>query len=199
MNLVDRAKNIITSPKTEWDVVANEEPNIQQIITGYVIPLALISAIASFVGYGLVGAPFLGASVTWGIVQAIIVIFTAVLVVIIAAFVIDALAPSFGSQKNLGRALQLIAYSMTPIWVGGILNIIPAIGWLGSLFGLYGLYLLYIGLSPVMKTPEEKKLGYVIVSIVVLLVVYFVIAAILTAILFSVFGLSMWGASNFYR
>jgi len=86
---------------------------------------------------------------------------------------------------------------MTPIWVGGILNIIPAIGWLGTLFGLYGLYLLYIGLSPLMKTPEEKKLGYVIVSIVVLLVVYFVIAAILTAIMFSVFGLSMLGAANF--
>ena len=46
MNLIDRAKNIIISPKTEWDVVANEEPNIQQIITGYVFPLAIIPAIA---------------------------------------------------------------------------------------------------------------------------------------------------------
>jgi hypothetical protein len=49
-----------------------------------------------------------------------------------------------------------------------------------------------------MKTPEEKKVGYIIVSIVVVIVVYFVIAAILTAILLAVFGLSMWGAANYY-
>ena len=55
MNLIDRAKNIITSPKTEWDVVANEEPNIQQIITGYVFPLALLPAIAMVIGWGVIG------------------------------------------------------------------------------------------------------------------------------------------------
>jgi hypothetical protein len=58
---------------------------------------------------------------------------------------------------------------------------------------------MYLGFSPLMQTPEEKKIGYIIVSIVVLIVVYFVIAAILTTILLSVFGLSMWGAANFYN
>ncbi len=43
MNLVERAKNIIVTPKTEWEAVAAEEPNIQQILLGYVLPLALIS------------------------------------------------------------------------------------------------------------------------------------------------------------
>jgi len=196
MNFVERAKNIIISPKNEWDVVTNEEPNIQQILTGYVFPLAVLPAIAIVIGWGVIG--MMGfKSFNYGIALALVLLLNAIVSVFIAAFVVDALAPSFGSQKNLGRASQLIAYSMTPVWVGGILNIIPAIGWLGSLFGLYGLYLLYIGLSPVMKTPEEKKLGYVIVSIIVLLVVYFVIAAILMAILLSIFGLSMWGAANF--
>ena len=180
MNLSDRAKNIILSPKTEWDAVANEEPNIQQIITGYVIPLALISAIASFVSYGLV--------------EAIIVIFTAVLAVIIAAFVVDALAPSFGSQKNMGRAVQLFAYSMTPAWIGGIFNIYPPLSILGALFGLFGLYLLYLGFTPLMQTPEDKKVGYIIVSIVVLIVVYIILGVILSAIFLGIFGLSMLGA-----
>ncbi len=198
MNLIDRAKNIIISPKTEWDVVANEEPNIQQIITGYVFPLALVPAIALVIGWGVIG--IMGfTSFNYGIALALVQLINAVVSVFLAAFVIDALAPSFGSQKNLGRALQLIAYSMTPIWVGGILNIIPAISWLGSLFGLYGLYVMYLGFSPLMQTLEEKKIGYIIVSIVVLIVVYFVIAAILTTILLSVFGLSMWGAANFYN
>jgi hypothetical protein len=197
MNLVERAKNIILSPKTEWEAVANEEPNIQQIIVSYVLPLALIPTIAIMIGWGVIGIVGF-TSFSYGIAMALVTLLNALISVFVAAFVIDALAPSFGSQKSLGRALQLVAFSMTPAWVGGILNIIPSIGWLGSLFGLYGLYLLYIGLSPLMKTPEEKKIGYVIVSIVVLLVVYFVIAAILTAILLSVFGLSVWGAANYY-
>jgi hypothetical protein len=33
MNIVERAKNIIMTPKTEWSVIAGEQPNIAQIIT----------------------------------------------------------------------------------------------------------------------------------------------------------------------
>ncbi len=196
MNLIDRAKKIIISPKTEWDVVTNEEPNIQQIITGYVLPLAVLPSIAMVIGWGVIG--MMGfKSFNYDIAMAVVQLLNAVVSVFIAAFVIDALAPSFGSQKNLGRAVQLVAYAMTPAWIGGLLNILPSLSWLGSLFGLYGLYLLFLGFVPLMKTPEEKKVGYIIVSIVVVIVVYFVIAAILMAIMLSVFGLSMWGAANF--
>jgi len=121
----------------------------------------------------------------------------AFLSVLVAGFVIDLLAPSFGSQKNMGRAVQLVAYSMTPIWIAGILNILPSIGWLAGLIGLYGLYLMYLGLAPLMKTPEDKKVGYLVVSIIILIVVYFVIAAILTAILMAVFGLSILSALSY--
>jgi hypothetical protein len=193
MNLVDRAKNIIISPKTEWDVVAGEEPNVQQIMISYVLPLALIPAIAIIIGWGLIGT-WGFKSFNYGIAMGLVQLLNAFISVLLAAFVIDALAPSFGSTKNFGRAIQLVAFSMTPIWIFGILNIFPAIGWLGGLLGLYGLYLMYLGLAPLMKTPDDKKVGYLVVSIIILIVVYFVVAAILTAILLSVFGLSVLGA-----
>ncbi len=195
MNLVDRVKNIIVSPKTEWEAVANEEPNTQQIMTGYVLPLALVPTIAIIIGWGLIGIVGIK-SFNYGIALGLVQLINAFVSVFVAAFIIDALASNFGSQKNLGRAVQLVAYSMTPVWVGGILNIIPAIAWLGSLFGLYGLYLLYLGVGPTMKTPEDKKVGYVVVSIIVMLVVYFVIAAILTTIFLGIFGLSILGMYN---
>lgn len=196
MNLIERAKNIMLSPKTEWEAVANEEPNIQQILISYVLPLALIPAVAILIGWGVIGM-WGFTSFNYGIAVALVQLLNAFIAVLVTAFVIDALAPSFGSQKNFGKALQLVAYSMTPVWIAGILNIIPTIGWLGSLIGLYGLYLLYLGIAPLMKTPEDKRVGYLIVSIVILLVVYFVIAAILTAILFAVFGLSAFTAARF--
>ena len=145
MNLVDRAKNIIITPKTEWVTIAGEEPNIGQIFTGYVLPLALIPAVASVIGWGVIGSGVFGGSIIFGVAQGVIQLVLAFASVYIAAFVIDILAPNFGSQKNLGRAVQLVAYSFTPAWVGGVLNIIPLLGWLGGLFGLYGLYLLYVG------------------------------------------------------
>lgn len=197
MNLVERAKNIIITPKTEWEAVAAEEPNIQQILLGYVLPLALIPTISTIIGWGAIG--ILGfTSFSYGIAMGLVQLINAFLSVLIAGFVIDALAPSFGSQKNMGRAVQLVAYSMTPMWIAGILSIIPAIGWLSFLLGLYGLFLLYMGLSPLMKTPEDKKAVYLIVIIVVLIAIYWILTLILTAIFFAVFGLSLLSAMSGY-
>ncbi|MEK6571003.1 MAG: Yip1 family protein [Bacteroidota bacterium] len=195
MNLVDRAKKIITSPKTEWQTIASEEPNIQQIFVGYVFPLALIPAVAHIIGWGLIGSGII-LSYSWGIATGLVQFFLAFVAVYVTAFVVDALAPSFGSQKNLGRAVQLVAYSATPAWVAGILNIIPYLGWLGSLLGLYSIYLLYLGLPHTMKTPQDKVAVYLIVSIVVLILVYVIIGAILSSLFLAIFGLSLLGVTG---
>jgi hypothetical protein len=198
MNLFDRVKNIITAPNKEWDVIAGEQPNTGAIITGYVLPLAGIAAVAAFIGYGLIGTSFLGmriASTNWGIYYALNVLVEAIAGVFISALVIDALAPSFGSEKNLGRSVQLVAYSYTPAWVGGILAILPAIALIGALFGLYGLYLLYLGMPKLKKTPEDKTVGYFVVSLVVIIVVYFVIGLIMSKIVMQAMGLS-YGFGN---
>ena len=189
MNIVDRAKNIIMTPKTEWPAIAAEQPNVGQIVSGYVIPLALIPAIAAVLGYGLIGRG-MAASFTWGIAMAIITFVAAVVGVYLTAFVIDMLAPNFGSQKNFGRAMQLVAYSYTPAWVAGILNIVPVLGVLVLIASIYGLYLLYLGFPQTMKPPGDKVVVYMVVSIIVLIVVYFVLTALLTAVVFGIFGLS---------
>ena len=189
MNIVDRAKNIILTPKTEWTAIAAEEPNVGQIISGYVIPLALIPAIAAMLGYGLIGRG-MASSFTMGIAMAIIGFVVALGGVYLTAYVIDMLAPNFGSQKNFGRAMQLVAYSYTPAWVAGILNIIPVLGVLVLVASIYGLYLMYLGFPHTMKTPDDKVVVYMVVSIVVLIVVYFVLTALLTAIVLGIFGLS---------
>jgi hypothetical protein len=192
MNLVDRAKNIIMTPKTEWPVIAAEEPNTNLILTGYVIPLALIPAIATVIGTGLIGGPF-GASLTFGIGGAVVSFISTVVGVYLTALVTDYLAPNFGSQKNFGRAMQTVAYAYTPAWIGGILGIVPAIAWLGTLAGLYGLYLMYLGLPHTMKTPEDKTIVYMVVVIIILFVISMVLAAILGAILVAVLGIGAMG------
>jgi len=190
MNLVDRAKNIIMSPKTEWPVVAEEPADMAAILTAYVIPMALIPAVANFIGYGFVGSLF-AASIGGGVAFALISFISTVLAVVLTAMVINALAPSFNSEKDMGRSMQLVAYSYTPAWIGGILGILPAIGWLGGLFGLYGIYLMYLGFPDIMKTPQDKVVVYMVVTVVLLMIIYFVLFSVITGIILSVFGVTM--------
>src|SRR6185503_956259 len=71
MNLVDRAKKILLQPKTEWPVIAAEPHTVQGLYTGYVMILAAIPAVASFIGYSLIGVSMLGTSYRWPITNGI--------------------------------------------------------------------------------------------------------------------------------
>jgi hypothetical protein len=192
MNLVDRVKSIILTPKTEWPVIAGEPASPAETITTVVLPLAAIPAVATLIGHAVFGGTMM-----LGVASALVGFCLAIAGVFLTAFVIDFLAPNFGSEKNLSRALQLVAYSWAPGWVAGVLNIIPAIGRLAGILGLYGLYLLYLGLPVMMKTPADKVVVYLVVSIIALVLVYLVIGAILTAVVFGLLGVGAMGSMAF--
>jgi hypothetical protein len=182
MNIVERAKSIILKPKEEWNVINQESSSVLGLLVTYLIPLAIIPAIAAFIGYGIIGVNIFGPSLSFGIKQAIVTFVTTLLGVYISAYIIDNLAPNFGSSKNFGKAFQLVVYSFTPVLLAGAFQAIPALGIL-AIVGLYGLYLLWVGLKPMMKTLDEKVTSYFIVSILVIIAVYAIIVTILTAIL----------------
>ncbi|HZZ94962.1 MAG TPA: Yip1 family protein [Usitatibacter sp.] len=180
MNLVNRAKNMILTPKTEWDVAAAEPTPPAQVVTGYVLPLAAAYALASFIGSALFMG-FLGGSAGVGIalVAAVYHLVTAIVMVFVMAFIIDALAPTFAGTKSFDQAVKVAAYSYTPVWVFGLLTIIPVLGWLAVLVGvLYALYLLYLGLPRLMRSPQEKSVPYVVVIIVCAIVLGIVVSTI---------------------
>ncbi len=106
--------------------------------------------------------------------------------VFVLGLVIDALAPSFGGEKNPLQAFKLAAYSSTAAWVAGIFGIFPALGILG-LLGLYSLYLLYIGLPKLMKSPADKSLGYTAV-VVIVMIVCGIIAGVATGSVYKLGG-----------
>ena len=164
MTMVDRVKNICLSPTSEWAVIAEEETTTQALLTGYVAPLAAIGAVAGFIGGSIIGRtlPFVGTyrmPFFAGIGAAIFGFVMAIVMVFVLSLAIDALAPTFDAEKNASQALKIAAYSQTPAWVAGALQILPALGVLSFLAGLYGIYLLYLGLPRLMKCPEGKAVG----------------------------------------
>ena len=191
MSLIERAKNIILTPKTEWAVVAGETTPDSQLIMGYVLPLAAIAALAGFIGAAVIGAVFhfTGLLIVWGLVGAIISIVMSVVMVYVMGFIIDALAPSFGAQKGVSGARRVAAYAYTPVWVLGILKIVPFLGILVLIGAIYACYLLYLGLLAVMRAPAEKAVGYTVIVIIV----GFVVAVIISWVVGTVTALGAVG------
>jgi hypothetical protein len=186
MEIIEKVKNILVSPKTEWQTIGTENAPHAKVFTSYVVPLALIPAIAAFIGYGLIGYSVLGVhvgSVSWGLRQAVVQYIAMLGGTYITAFVINALAENFGAKKDFDRAFSLVAYAYTPMFVGGVFYLLPSLSWLASLAGLYGLYLLYIGLQPMMKAPADKQTSYFVISLIVTIVVSAVLSVVLAAIL----------------
>ena len=186
MEIISRIKSILVSPKKEWQTIEAENQPHAKVFTYYVVPLALIPAIAAFIGYGLIGYSVLGLhvnSVSWGIRQAIVQYAAMLGGAYVTAFVINVLAENFGARNDLNRAFSLVAYAYTPMFVGGVLYILPSLSWLASIAGLYGLYLLYIGLQPMMKAPAEKQTVYFVVSLIVTVAVSAVLSVVLAAAL----------------
>lgn len=193
MNLVDRAKNILITPKTEWEVIKNEQSSTADLFTKYAMILALIPIIATFIGQSLIGislGPFgsYKIPVSNGLIYAVVYYILSLAGVYLIAFIIDALAPSFGSTKNMDASLKVAVYSYTAAWIAGIFGIIPILGILGLIGAAYSLYLMYLGLKIVKDTPQDKLVGYIIVVIIIAIVVYFVIGMIVTAIALPSFG-----------
>jgi hypothetical protein len=182
MNLIDRVKRILMSPKSEWQVIDVEPTTPAQLYTGYIIPLAAIGPIAQIIGYSVFGlsVPFMGTyriPIGSAITHALVAYVLSLAATYVLALIIDGLAPTFNGQRSQIQALKVAAYSSTAAWVAGIFQLIPALGLLGIL-GLYSLYLLYLGLPIVMKSPREKSVAYTAVVIVAAIVLFMVIGVI---------------------
>jgi hypothetical protein len=188
MTLIDRVKNILLTPKTEWPVIDGEPGDVAYLFKNYVAVLAAIPAICGFIATSLIGfsVPGMGTlrlPVGSGLGNAIVGYLLTFLIVYAMALIVDALAPSFGGRRHFESALKLTAYSYTPAWLCGFFFLVPSLGFL-SILGLYGLYLLWLGLPVLMKSPPEKVLLYA-GTIVVCAIVLGVILGLVQSALFS--------------
>ncbi|MGB8958961.1 MAG: Yip1 family protein [Candidatus Aminicenantales bacterium] len=188
MDIVQRVQSILLKPKEEWAKIKAEPTTVAEIFTSYVMILAAIPAGFQFLGNLLVGRrlPLVGVF-RWPIGRAlgyaVVSYVLAIAAVYVFALIINELAPTFASTKNMTNAVKLSVYSMTPAWLAGVLFIVPGLWALSVVASLYGLYLLYLGFdTPMMETPKDKIPGYMALSIVVVVVLYVVLSWIVKGI-----------------
>ena len=191
-----RAVNIVTKPGEAIPAFKSEQVAKNDLIK-YVAVLAILPFIGSLIGLSVVGMnvgfiPFkmpFEAALSVSILNYIV----AIIGFLILGWVINMLAPKFGSTQDQNNAAKLAACTVTPGLLAGILNIIPTLSIIVAIAGLYGLYLLYKGLPVFMETPDDKTIVYALVVIVV----YFIIIAVI-GVLVGLITASMYAPLAYY-
>jgi hypothetical protein len=189
MEILKRAREVIMNPKGTWLAIKSENIEIKELFINYAGPLALIPAIAGFIGMTLIGmripsgevlrAPFIE-SLAGGVIGYVLQLAG----VLAGAWVVKYLAPSFNSKADLTLAAKLVVYSMTPVWLLGILQIIPGLGIL-SILGLYAIYLLAVGLPALIDTPQDKVVWFTTAIIIASIVISFILSIIVVGAIYG--------------
>lgn len=198
--LVNRVKNILLQPKLEWERIDVEPATVKGLFTGYACILAAIGPICLLIGMTVFGVgwaffsyhPPLAAS----LLRAILSYALSLVGTYVLALIIDALAPSFDGTKNQIQAFKVAVYSSTAAWVAGVFSLIPALALLGAICSIYSLYLLFLGLPRLMKAPEQKAVGYTVVTVVAAVVVWILIAWITAGVAMNAGGLGVMSVAN---
>lgn len=167
--LLARVKSILRSPRTEWPAIAREPTTATEIYTGYALPLAAIGALALALSQVMIGVPagffgFVKASLAAGVAAGLLLFALALVHLYLLAWIVDGMAKRFGGEPDRMQALKLAAYSYTPLWLAGVLYLVPMLSIVWAPASLYAMYLAFIGLPQLMRCRPERAAPYAIAA-----------------------------------
>lgn len=167
MYIINRVVNLLFNPQAEWIKIRDERVSNVQIFLKYVIWIAALPALGYLISF------FRYPSLVLNIRAAIISFVFALVAVDTGAYLMNLLANNFSSKKDVSRALRLVAFGATPVFVTGVLNFVPVVGkFIWAVGALYTAYLFYLGLPSLMSTPNDKQVPYAVTSFVIFIGLY---------------------------
>jgi len=159
---------LFTDPTREWEKIREQYESGNGNPIGHVLILALVPALSGYfgttqVGWRIgVGEPI---RITGDSATSIAIIYYIALLVGIFSigWVIHLLGKAYEVNKPLPLCIALAAYTATPLFLIGLMQVYPVL-WLNMLLGLpalaYTVYLLYSGLPIMMRIPTERGFLY---------------------------------------
>jgi hypothetical protein len=158
---------LFSDPAREWEKIREQYRSGGSPI-GHVLILALVPAISGYIGTTQVGWR-IGVGepirITGDSALSIAIIYYLALLVGIFSigWVIHLLGKAYEVLKPLPLCIALAAYTATPLFLIGLMQVYPVL-WLNMLLGLpalaYTVYLLYSGLPIMMEIPAERGFLY---------------------------------------
>ena len=181
---------ILFNPSEEWKKIRDVECSIGKCFCGYVFIMATIAPVSGYFGTTMFGWE-IGAreAIKLSADSALVIAITYYFVMLIGVFSMGAMihwmGKTYGAHQSLSRCVRLAAFTATPLFLVGIVELFPIL-WLNFVVGLpalaYSVKLLYTGVPIMMEIDEDR--GFLFSSSVlavgmVTLVVMMVVTAIL--------------------
>lgn len=155
---------LFLSPKTEWESIKNDECTIGKCYFSYVFLLAAIAPVSGYIGTTTFGWE-IGAreAVKLSPDSALLIAIAFYLVMLVGVFTMGAMihwmGQTYGAEQPLDRCITLAAYTATPLFLVGFVELLPIL-WLNFVFGLpalaYSVYLLYSGVPIMMEISQDR-------------------------------------------
>ena len=165
--ILNHISGLYTDPKKEWHTIEKRHESLIYSLV-HIITIALIPAICSYyaaahIGWTIGVGDRIRISVESAKIMAVSMYFALISGVFALAYLIQWMAKTFDSKPDYVQALELAAYTATPLLMVGITALFPVL-WFVALAGLaavvYSIYLLYSGVPIMMNIPEEKGFIY---------------------------------------
>ena len=186
---------LFTNPKREWEAIRDDKCTMGKCYAMHVLILAAIPAVSGFIGTTQIGWQIgAGDPIKLTTQSALIIALLYYLAMLVGVFsmgwMIHWMGNTYGTDASLSQSVVLAAYTATPLFLIGIMELYPVL-WLNMVIGLpalaYTVYLLYTGLPIMMGVSEDR--GFLFSSAVLAVgLVAFVALLVVTALLWG-FGL----------
>ncbi len=184
----NRAIKLIINPKDEWIAIQAETQTKKTTINKYALPWMIIISLCSIIG-DLFNSFSMGVIIS----KAIISFALAFFVMYLSAIIINEITTSFNSKKDIDTTFKLVIYSLTGYFVMAAITYLIPLPPMQMLmvFAFYSIYLFWLGSTPLTGTPEDNKVGFVVVSSLIILGIYAVLSLIFRALLFGIFSINL--------
>ncbi|QYK02613.1 Yip1 family protein [Shewanella psychrotolerans] len=192
--ILNHLMGLYTHPKEEWHTIEKNHEAVKSSLS-HVLLIALIPSICTYfastaIGWNLGVSDPLFLTSNSALVMSISMYFGLIAGVFALAYLAFWMAKTFDAEPSYTQALELAAYTATPLFMVGLAALYPSI-WFMMVVGLaglsYSIYLLYTGVPIIMNIPEEK--GFIYASSVVTAGLVLLVALMASSIILWSMGL----------
>jgi hypothetical protein len=150
---------LITAPEKTWQEIKLEQATVPQLVREYALPLLLLPVLTSFLRSLIARSAYLTVNFVFDLLVGSLVNYIMLIAALLfAGWIVSLLARYFEANGDLTLGVKVVVYSMTPVWLVSICQLLPHTRIL-ALLGLYSAYLLFAALPIVLETKPEKQLG----------------------------------------
>ncbi len=173
--IIIKAMRISLIPSIQWKAIKIEQETPKELMWNFAFPIILFSAVGREIGLFFVAKEVLGYSlnlallllfnlISWVVIPYILILF--------AAYLLNFSLPKLGIETDFLRILKLVVYTFTPLFIvtffvylHPLLRILIPIGI--YIFIAYILYVFWYGVQEMFEISLEKKLRFIVITILV--------------------------------